>query len=246
MFVCFIFLIVLLFTSCPAAGKTVSGVFKSNTARENNGQYITRFLYHGENGLVVYRVHSVLLAVQKEARLLLFQGSEGFDNLSCLERLTSAHVSINLIKEEQNQSIPDRSGPQTWHVMYVDRYTCEDGDTDGALEDLRFQITLMNPDTAGNPLDHFSAEETGLHSFYFVLILAYFVASCIYIQPLWQALSKAGPMHTVLKVLSTVLLLQGTSVLLNYIHMARYARDGVGTPLTGSLAECESVTELVS
>lgn len=38
-------------------------------------------------------MHNVLLAVQKEARLLLFQGSEGFDNLSCLERLTSAHVS---------------------------------------------------------------------------------------------------------------------------------------------------------
>ncbi len=57
--------------------------------------YCTYALWYliGENGLVAYRVHSVLLAVQKEARLLLFQGSEGFDNLSCLERLTSAHVS---------------------------------------------------------------------------------------------------------------------------------------------------------
>lgn len=61
----------------------------------------------------------------------------------------------------------------------------------------------------------------GLHSFYFLLILAYFIASCIYIQPLWQALYKGGPMHTVLKVLSIALLLQGMSVLFNYIHMAR-------------------------
>ncbi|XP_042610060.1 integral membrane protein GPR180 [Cyprinus carpio] len=245
MFVYCIILIVLLFTSCPAAGKTVSGVFRSDAARENKGQYITRFLYHGENGLVAYNVDNVLLAVQKEARLLLFQGSEGLDNLSCLERLASAHISINLIKEEQNRTIPHQSGPQAWHVMYVDQYTCQDGEMDGALEDLRFQITMMNPDAAGNPLDHFSAEETGLHSFYFLLILAYFVASCIYIQPLWQALSKAGPMHTVLKVLSTALLLQGTSVLLNYIHMARYARDGVGTPLTGSLAElCDVVAQV--
>ncbi|XP_052414872.1 integral membrane protein GPR180 isoform X2 [Carassius gibelio] len=237
MFVYFIIIIVLLFTSCPAAGKTVSGIFRSDAARENNGQYITRFLYHGENGLVMSRVDNVLLAVEKEARLLLFQGSEGLDNLSCLQRLASAHISIKLMKEEQNQTIPHQSGPQAWHVMYVDQYTCQDGEMDGVLEDLRFQISLMNPDAAGNPLDHFSAEETGLHSFYFLLILAYFVASCIYIQPLWQALSKAGPMHTVLKVLSTTLLLQGTSVLLNYIHMSRYARDGVGTPLMGSLAE---------
>ncbi|KAK2889693.1 hypothetical protein QQF64_028071 [Cirrhinus molitorella] len=245
MFVYFIILIALLFTSCPAAGKTVSGVFRSDAARDNAGQYITRFLYHGENGLMAYWVDNVLLAVQKEARLLLFQGLEGFDNLSCLERVTSAHISINLIKEEQNQTIPHQSTPQTWHVMYVDRFTCQDGQMDGALEDVRFQITMMNPDAAGNPLDHFSAEEAGLHSFYFLLILAYFVASCIYVQPLWQALNKGGPMHTVLKVLSTALLLQGTSVLLNYIHMARYARDGVGTPLTGSLAElCDMVAQV--
>lgn len=33
---------------CPVYGKTVSGVFQSHTARENHGQYITRFLYHGK------------------------------------------------------------------------------------------------------------------------------------------------------------------------------------------------------
>lgn len=63
---------------------------------------------------------------------------------------------------------------------------------------------------------------SGLHSFFFLLILAYFVASCIYMQPLWQALYKGGPMHTVLKVLSAALFLQGLSVILNYIHMAKW------------------------
>ncbi|ROK31086.1 Integral membrane protein GPR180 [Anabarilius grahami] len=241
MFVNFIILIVLLFSS--AAGKTISGVFRSDAARENNGQYITRFLYRGE-GLVACRVREVR-ALQEDARLLLFQRSEGFDNLSCPERLTSAQISIILSKEEQNQTIPHQSTPQTWHVMYVDRYTCQEGQIDGTLQDVQFQITLLNPDAAGNPLDHFSAEEAGLHSFYFLLIVAYFVASCIYVQPLWQALSKGGPMHTVLKVLTSALLLQGTSVLLNYIHMARYARDGVGTPLTGSLAElCDMIAQV--
>ncbi|KAK9973874.1 hypothetical protein ABG768_024574 [Culter alburnus] len=244
MFVYFIILIILLFSSCPAAGKTVSGVFRSDAARENNGQYITRFLYHGE-GLMACRVQEVQVALQKDARLLLIQRAEGFDNLSCLERVTSAQISITLSKEEQNQTIPQQSTPQTWHVMYADRYTCQEGQIDGELQDVRFQITLLNPDAAGNPLDHFSAEEAGLHSFYFLLIVAYFVASCIYVQPLWQALSKGGPMHTVLKVLTSALLLQGTSVLLNYIHMARYARDGVGTPLTGSLAElCDMIAQV--
>uniref|UniRef100_A0A672PWZ7 G protein-coupled receptor 180 n=1 Tax=Sinocyclocheilus grahami TaxID=75366 RepID=A0A672PWZ7_SINGR len=142
MFVYFIIIIVLLFTSCPAAGKTVSGVFRSDAARENNGQYITRFLYHGECLI-----------------------------LNCIYALTSC-ICI------------------CFHAFLFFLLTCR-------------------------------MQEYCLHSFYFILILAYFVASCIYIQPLWQALSKAGPMHTVLKVLSTALLLQGTSVLLNYIHTAR-------------------------
>uniref|UniRef100_A0AAQ6AI75 GPR180/TMEM145 transmembrane domain-containing protein n=1 Tax=Amphiprion ocellaris TaxID=80972 RepID=A0AAQ6AI75_AMPOC len=75
-----------------------------------------------------------------------------------------------------------------------------------------------------------------LHSFYFLLLLAYFIACCIYVQPLYQALRKGGPMHTVLKVLTTALALQGCSALCNYIHLARYSRDGVGLPLMGSLS----------
>lgn len=245
MFVFVLSLTILLFTSCPATAKTVSGVFRSDAARETRGQYITRFQFHGENAVIVYRVDDAHVALQREARLLLFQGLGAFDNLSCLERVSAAHISIIVSKAEQNQTIPQQSSPQLWYVMYADRYTCQEEQVDRQLEDIHFQIILLNPDAEGNPLDHFSAEESGLHSFYFLSVLAYFVASCIYVQPLWQALSKGGPMLTVLKVLSTALFLQGTSVLLNYVHMARYARDGIGMPLTGSLAElCDMIAQV--
>ncbi|KAI5613511.1 integral membrane protein GPR180 isoform X1 [Silurus asotus] len=238
-------LIALVLSFCSADGKSVLGVFQSHTAWKNNGQYITRFLYHGESGLLSYRLENVALAVHKEAKLLLFQGIESFENLSCLDRVSKAQFRIPLSTEEHNQTIPQQARPQTWHVMYADRYTCQEEEIDGVLEDVGFQLIMLNPDSAGNPTDHFSAEEAGLHSFFFMLILAYFVASCIYMQPLWQALYKGGPMHTVLKVLSTALFLQALSVLLNYIHMARYARDGVGTPLMGNLAEfCDMVAQV--
>ncbi|KAK2857660.1 hypothetical protein Q7C36_005579 [Tachysurus vachellii] len=240
-----VILLVFVHCYCLADGKTVSGVFRSHIARENNGQYITRFLFHGDNGLMSYRLDNVPLAVHKEARLLLFRGTQGFENLSCLDRVSGAQFTITLSTEEHNQTIPRQARPQTWHVVYADRYTCQEEELAGVQEDVGFQLTLLNPDSAGNPMDHFSAEEAGLHSFFFLLILAYFVASCIYMQPLWQALYKGGPMHTVLKVLSTALFLQGLSVLLNYIHMAKYARDGVGTPLMGNLAEfCDMVAQV--
>lgn len=53
-------------------------------------------------------------------------------------------------------------------------------------------------------------------------------------------------MDTVLKVLTTVLTLQGCSALCNYIHLARYSRDGVGIPLMGGLAECLDMVSQVS
>lgn len=235
------------FILCAAAafGKTVSGVFRSDAARQQNGQYITRFMYHGGSGLIVCRLDNAPLAVEKESRLLLFQDlEEGFDNLSCPDRLSRAQLSIRLSEEEHNQTIPPQRAPQAWHALYADRYTCQE-DSVPQQAGLHFHILLLNPDAAGNPREHFSAEEAGLYSFYFLLILAYFVASCIYVQPLWQALRKGGPMHKVLKVLSTALTLQGVSALFNYIHLARYALDGVGRPIMGSLAEfCDMVSQV--
>lgn len=61
----------------------------------------------------------------------------------------------------------------------------------------------------------------GLHEFFFLLVVAYFIAACIYFQSLWQTIKKGGPMHTVLKVLSTVLLLHAASALANYLHFSR-------------------------
>ncbi|KAM6945593.1 integral membrane protein GPR180 [Aplochiton taeniatus] len=204
-------------------------------------------MYHGEHGLLVCRLGNAPLAIEKESRLLIYHDmEEGFDNLSCSERLAKAQFSIILTEEEHNQTLPRHSAPSTWMVLYADRYTCQEA-AGGipSLGDLSFTILLFNPDSAGNPLEHFSSEEAGLHSFYILLLLAYFVASCIYVQPLWQALKKGGPMHKVLRVLSTALALQGLSALCNYIHLARYSRDGVGMPFMGSLAEfCDMVSQV--
>ncbi|XP_059183525.1 integral membrane protein GPR180 [Centropristis striata] len=233
--------------SSGAFGKTVTGLFQSEAARQQNGQFITKFMYQGEKGLLVCRLDNSALAVEKESRLLLYQdmGSE-LDNLSCSERLAKAYYTISLSEEEHNQTIPRQSSPTAWQALYADRYTCQESAVIPSLADLSFTVLLFNADSAGNPLEHFSAQEAGLHSFYFLLLLAYFIASCIYVQPLYQALKKGGPMHTVLKVLTTVLALQGCSALCNYIHLARYSRDGAGIPLMGSLAEFWDMVSQVS
>uniref|UniRef100_UPI0037E7E960 integral membrane protein GPR180 n=1 Tax=Semicossyphus pulcher TaxID=241346 RepID=UPI0037E7E960 len=228
-------------------GKTVTGLFQSDAARQQSGQFITTFMYQGDNGLLVCRLENSALAAEKESRLLLYQDLDSdMDNLSCSQRLARAQFSISLSQDEHNQTIPRQSSPTAWQALYADRYTCQEGSVIPAHADLTFTVLLFNPDSAGNPLEHFSAEEAGLLSFYFLLLLSYFIACCIYVQPLLQALRKGGPMHTVLKVLTTALALQGCSALCNYVHLARYSRDGVGIPLMGSLAECLDMVSQVS
>ncbi|XP_075873562.1 integral membrane protein GPR180 [Nelusetta ayraudi] len=228
-------------------GKTVTGLFKSELARQHSGQFITTFMYQGDSGLFVCRLDNSALATEKESRLLLYPDMDlDLDNLSCSERLSKAQLTISLRQEEHNQTIPHQTSPTAWKALYADRYTCQDSAVIPAHADLAFTVLLLNTDSAGNPLEHFSAEEAGLQTFYFLLLLAYFIACCIYAQPLYQALKKGGPMHTVLSVLSTALALQGFSALCNYIHLARYSRDGVGIPLMGSLAEFWDMVSQVS
>eukprot|EP00064_Thunnus_orientalis_P015182 superscaffoldBa00002767_g15232 len=221
-------LIVAILLSSEAFGKTVKGLLKSEVARQQNGQFITKFMYQGDDGLFVCWLENSALAVEKESRLLLYQDMEpDLDNLSCSDRLSRAQFIISLSQEEHNQTIPHQSSPTVWQALYADRYTCQESAAIPSHADLTFTVLLFNADSAGNPLDHFSAEEAGLHSFYFLLLLAYFIACCIYIQPLYQALRKGGPMHTVLKVLTTALALQCCSALCNYIHLASL---GYGVP----------------
>lgn len=233
---------------CPEVfAKTVTGLFNSEVAHQQKGQFITKFMFQGDSGLLVCRVDNVAEAVLKESRLLLYQDLEvDVDHLSCLQRLSGAQFTINLRQEEHNQTIPRLETPTAWQALYADRYTCQDGAVVPSHTDLSFTVLLLNPDSAGNPLEHFSAEETGLHSFYFLLMVVYFLSSCIYVQPLFQVLRKGGPMHTVLKVLTTALVLQFCSAVCNYIHLARYSKDGVGIPLMGSLAEFWDMVSQVS
>ncbi|XP_053313601.1 integral membrane protein GPR180 [Spea bombifrons] len=234
-----------------ARAKTVHGSFDSALAWHNRGQHIVTFLFHGDQAVLCVRITNVAAAVGKEAAIYLYQDEEWvkmqrtMEEYSCPERLSLAYVSIPLNQTEYNYTLPQIVSPKAWYAIYADRYTCLMSYEDPNTDDITFEVTLLNPDAAGNPFDHFGADESGLHEFFFLLVLVYFVVACIYIQALWQTVKKGGPMHTVLKVLSNALLLQAVSAFANYLHFSRYAKDGKGIPLIGSLAElCDIASEV--
>ncbi|XP_072267165.1 integral membrane protein GPR180 [Pyxicephalus adspersus] len=231
--------------------KTVHGSFDSALAWHSRGQHIFTFLFHGEQAVLRVRISNVAAAVGKDAALYLYQDEEwvrmhgSMEEYSCPERLALAQVTIPLNQTEYNYTLPQIISPVAWYAIYVDKYTCLMSYEDPTSDEITFQVTLLNPDAAGNPFDHFGADESGLHEFFFLLVLVYFVVACIYIQALWQTIKKGGPMHTVLKVLSNALVLQVISALANYLHFSRYAKDGKGAPFIGSLAElCDMASEV--
>nr|XP_023955882.1 integral membrane protein GPR180 isoform X7 [Chrysemys picta bellii] len=231
-----------------AQGKTLRGRFSS---AGGGAQPAARFQFHGDHAVLYIRINNVAAAVEKEARLHLFQAQEWLklqdstQDHSCGEKLSKAQLTVPMNLTEQNLTVTQIPYPEAWYVFYVDKFTCEENYENSESEDIQFEMVLLNPDAEGNPLDHFSAGESGLHEFFFLLVLAYFVAACIYAQSLWQTLKKGGPMHTVLKVLSTVLLFQAGSAFANYLHFSSYAKDGIGAPFMGSLAElCDIVCQI--
>ncbi|XP_073899240.1 integral membrane protein GPR180 isoform X2 [Castor canadensis] len=205
--------------------KTLRGSFSSAAAQDAQGQSIGHFEFHGDHALLCVRINNLAVAVEKEAKLYLFQAQEWLKlqesspRYSCSEKLSRAQLT--------------------------NKYTCREEKESSQEEDIPFEVVLLNPDAEGNPFDHFSARESGLHEFFFLLVLVYFVIACIYAQSLWQAIKKGGPMHMILKVLTTALLLQAGSALANYIHFSRYSKDGIGVPFMGSLAEFFDITSQI-
>ncbi|XP_078402048.1 integral membrane protein GPR180 isoform X1 [Cetorhinus maximus] len=238
-------------------GKTVNGFFSSDLARQRGGQQVAKFLFHGTNALLSCQIGNKTVAVDKDAKLYLFHEQDWLklqketEGVNCLVKFSEARLTISLDEVENNQTISQFLHPQAWCIVYADKMTCLEDEEDRrgtegfVAKAIKFQLLLLNPDAANNPLDHFSAEESGLHDFYFLLVLAYFVVACIYTQPIWRSIKKGGPMHTVLKVLSIGLLLQAGAAFTNYMHLSRYSVDGIGTPLLGSLAElCDMVSQI--
>lgn len=236
-------------------GKTVTGFFSSDMARHSGAQQVAKFLFHGVNGLLSCQIDNRTVAIGKGAKLYLFHEQvwlkiqEKIKEVNCLLKFSDAHVTISLDDVENNQTLAPFTHPEAYYIVYADKYTClenedkRDNDSFGA-ETIKFKLVLLNPDAANNPLDHFSAEESGLHEFYFLLVLAYFLVACIYAQPIWQSIKKGGPMNTILKVLSVGLFLQASAALTNYMHLSRYSVDGIGVPLLGGLAElCDMISQ---
>ncbi|XP_052783985.1 integral membrane protein GPR180-like [Mya arenaria] len=221
-------------------GKTIKGTFTSHQARAEKGQYLSSFCFHGD-GVLQYTLNTTAIS---SAKLYLFL-SDDWNGISgdmdCSAKFQQARAAYDLTAEIGNKTIANFQTPRVWYVIFADEYTCSDVpmatlDMSG-LNFVYYDIQLLNPDALGNPTEHFSDEETGLLRFYQLLALAYFILGCICIPRLIEPLNSRGPMQLVIQLLSVSTGLQAVGAFIMMIHLRKYSRDGIGSPVFEMLSE---------
>ncbi|XP_074658274.1 integral membrane protein GPR180-like [Tubulanus polymorphus] len=230
--------------------KTELGLINSAEAKRNTGQIIGDFLYYGEPGYVFYQLSSLKEESKPTFDLYLMEDWKSrYSEIesarsNCQQVLDKARVSFQVTALSGNHTVPYLNKPRRWVLVYTDKYTCSSSDTDKTTNndhintpDIQYRIQFMNPDSLDNPTEHFSGEEAGLISFYQLVVLACFVVACIFAPQLVQTLSKRGPMHLVLYLLTGATVCQALDAFFMLFHLYRYSSDGLGSAFLETLAE---------
>ena len=71
------------------------------------------------------------------------------------------YVSDEIKNKSGNFTLNYMSKPNLCHVLYIDDYTCGDDSTEIKPNYIQYTIQLLNPDSLGNPTEHFGDDETG-------------------------------------------------------------------------------------
>jgi len=235
----FLFVCLFLQLCSNTEAKTVSGVFTSNDAKWGLGQYVASFCFHGE-AMIEYEVNATDGLNPTLYMFLHEDWEEVRDSADCHAKLQANRLTHELYTLNGSIALPTFMLPRIWHIIYADPFTCNDSlipNMEYKLNYMAFTIKLYNPDSLGNPTEHFSEEETGLLRFYQLLTLGYFLLGCIYAPRLSEALAKTGPMHLVLQLLTGATALQGAAALLTMMHLRGYSKDGMGSPFSELLSE---------
>ncbi|CAG5120815.1 unnamed protein product [Candidula unifasciata] len=214
-----------------AEAKTVQGVFTTHLAQAGKGQYVTSFAFHGD-AVLNFTVNTT----GNGAKLYLFVSESWHDaavDTDCQRRFTKAGSVVTINETTGRHLMPHSNYPHIWHIVYADVYTCDLAPPKEAVEKpniIQYTIQLCNPDSLGNPTEHFGDQETGLLKFYQLLSLIYFVVACVVAPQLWATLSKGGPMQLLIQLLTVAMSLQAFAALTIIVHLYRYSKDGVGAP----------------
>jgi len=138
-------------------------------------------------------------------------------SISCQDKFAQRHDMAFL--NQSSVLVKDVVSPHFWYVAAVN---C------GGEIDLDYEMSFIN--TLGDKWQQqFSCDEIGLEGLYISYFIFYIIGVCIHAYAVFT-LVRASSYHTIVKLLSIAIGLEGTSVFGLFIHYTVYEKNGVGAP----------------
>lgn len=230
--------------------KVFRGLVSSRRAWEENGQFVTKFCFHDRKALFKFTVNATA-----QGRWYFYLDETwplAFAETDCDKKIAMARFSTSIKETSGQQHVNQWIRAHFWFVVYADLLTCRE---EAPVEDevVEYEMVFLNPDSSGQATDHFGDDLRGLLIFYSLLILVYVAGSGLYAHRVWMTISKGGPMHEVLKMLSIAMGLHFCAAVLMLLHLWRYSVNGEGiavfetfSELLEMLAQCQMVWMLLS
>jgi len=139
---------------------------------------------------------------------------------SCIQKLLVSKYNVSA--NTKNTVVEPRNwhSPRFWYVAAVN---C------GGDIDLEYEMTFLNSWGDNKWIKQFSCDEIGLEGLYIAYFIFYFIGGLIHAYAVFT-LVRATAYHSIVKLLSVTIGLEGLSVFCLFIHYAVYEDNGVGVP----------------
>jgi hypothetical protein len=141
-------------------------------------------------------------------------------SMSCQDKLARSKARYPVTSVNTTIRPKDVASPHFWYVAAVN---C------GGEIVLDYEITFLNPWGNNKWIEQFSCDEVGLEGLYISYFVFYLIGGCIHLYAV-ITLIRATAYHTIVKLLSVSIGLEGLSVFSLFVHYAVYQKNGVGAP----------------
>jgi len=189
-------------------------------------------------GLITWKVHN---NPSDQIKLAFYDDDKNrwpsiYDSEACVEKFAQSNWNTSVNNPDKAIAPRNVHSPHFWYVAAVN---C------GGEITLDYDITFTNPYGNDKWIKEFSCDEVGLQGLYIFYFIFYVIAGLTHAWAVYS-LIRASAYHSVVKLLSVSLVLEGVSVFCLFIHYSVYQNDGVGSPfLAGTGDFLNLVAQLV-
>jgi len=237
-----VILVVLYFTTQTGA-KRISGSIEDS---HSEFRFWTKFCfdsYHGDNpsthyGTLNYNFTYLNDAVIGKNYLILFVDTDDWygayhdTGLSCQQRIAKVgnrNQIVHIPHKENiniNESFSNVQRQHFWHMAFAN--------CDGGGISIKYDGLLLQPNKNWN--EQFSFEEIGLLEGYLFFLVVFVIFTAAHLHSM-ITMYRIAPVHPILWLLSSAVLLELVSIVFIFIHYMTYSGNGIGVPALKTLGE---------